>query len=216
MNQDYVIHRSLSADSAIFVLADGMGGYSHGEIASLTVAESIVEFVEKNTTNYEPENLLKESIVFANDALMIKRMEIGGKRMGTVITVLLIKGAYAYITWLGDSRVYKYSNGKMDFCTTDHSIVQQLSNKMAITSSIYEKYAAIVTRAIMGDEIKEEIPIEVLSIAEGDTFLLCSDGFHKQLPVEEYAALCDKINLTCLDDMAPDMDDNYSFIKVTV
>lgn len=87
---------------------------------------------------------------------------------------------------------------------------------MAITSSIYEKYAAIVTRAIMGDEIKEEIPIEVLSIAEGDTFLLCSDGFHKQLPVEEYAASCDNINQKCLDDMAPDMDDNYSFIKVTI
>ena len=216
MNQDYVIHRSLSADSAIFVLADGMGGYSHGEVASQTVAESIVEFAEKNTTNYIPENLLRESIVFANDALMIKRMEIGGKKMGTVIAVLLIKGGYAYITWLGDSRVYKYSNGKIGFCTTDHSIVQQLSKKMAITSSIYEKYAAIVTRAIMGDEIKEDIPIEVLPIAEGDTFLLCSDGFHKQLPIEEYAASCDKINLTCLDDMAPDMDDNYSFIKVTV
>ena len=193
VNQDYVIHRSLSADSAIFVLADGMGGYSHGEIASQTVAESIVEYVEQNTTNYTPENLLRESIVFANDALMIKQMEIGGKKMGTVIAVLFIKGTYA-----------------------DHSIVQQLSNKMAITSSIYEKYAAIVTRAIMGDEIKEEIPIEVLSIAEGDTFLLCSDGFHKQLPVEEYAVSCDKVNLKCLDDMAPDMDDNYSFIKVTV
>lgn len=154
--------------------------------------------------------------MFANDALMIKRMEISGKRMGTVIAVLLIKGAYAYITWLGDSRVYKFSKSKMEFWTIDHSIVQQLSNKMAITSSIYEKYAAIVTRAIMGDEIKEEIPIEVLSVAKGDTFLLCSDGFYKQLPVEEYAASCDKINLKCLDDMAPDMDDNYSFIKVTV
>ena len=87
MNQDYVIHRSLSADSAIFVLADGMGGYSHGEIASQTVAESIVEYVEQNTTNYTPENLLRESIVFANDALMIKQMEIGGKKMGTVIAV---------------------------------------------------------------------------------------------------------------------------------
>ena len=216
VNQDYVIHRSLSADSAIFVLADGMGGYSHGEIASQTVAESIVEYVEKNTTNYTPENLLRESIVFANDVLMIKRMEIGGKKMGTVIAVLFIKGTYAYITWLGDSRVYKFSKSKMDFCTTDHSIVQQLSNKMAITSSIYEKYSAIVTRAIMGDEIKEEILIEVLSIAEGDTFLLCSDGFHKQLPVEEYAVSCDKVNLKCLDDMARDMDDNYSFIKVTV
>lgn len=216
VNQDYVIHRSLSADSAIFVLADGMGGYSHGEIASQTVAESIVEYVEQNTTNYTPENLLRESIVFANDVLMIKRMEIGGKKMGTVIAVLFIKGTYAYITWLGDSRVYKFSKSKMDFCTTDHSIVQQLSNKMAITSSIYEKYSAIVTRAIMGDEIKEEIPIEVLSIAEGDTFLLCSDGFHKQLSVEEYAVSCDKVNLKCLDDMARDMDDNYSFIKVTV
>ena len=216
VNQDYVIHRSLSVDSAIFVLADGMGGYSHGEIASQTVANSIVEYVEKNISNDTPENLLRESIVFANDALMIKRMEIGGKRMGTVIAVLLIKGFHAYISWLGDSRVCKFSSGKIEFCTTDRSIVQQVSNKMAITSSIYEKYAAIVTRAIMGDEIKEEIPIEVLSIAEGDTFLLCSDGFHKQLPVEEYAASCDNINQKCLDDMAPDMDDNYSFIKVTI
>lgn len=129
VNQDYVIHRSLSVDSAIFVLADGMGGYSHGEIASQTVANSIVEYVEKNISNYTPENLLRESIVFANDALMIKRMEIGGKRMGTVIAVLLIKGFHAYISWLGDSRVYKFSSGKIEFCTTDHSIVQQLSNQ---------------------------------------------------------------------------------------
>ena len=102
MNQDYVIHRSLSADSAIFVLADGMGGYSHGEIASQTVAESIVEYVEKNTTNYTPENLLRDSIVFANDALMIKRMEISGKRMGTVIAVLLIKGCLLYTSDAAD------------------------------------------------------------------------------------------------------------------
>ena len=94
---------------------------------------------------------------------MVKKWELS-------LRCFFIKGTYAYITWLGDSRVYKFSKSKMDFCTTDHSIVQQLSNKMAITSSIYEKYAAIVTRAIMGDEIKEEIPIEVLSIAEGDTF----------------------------------------------
>ena len=91
MNQDYVIHRSLSADSAIFVLADGMGGYSHGEIASQTVAESIVEYVEQNTTNYTPENLLRESIVFANDALMIKQMEIGVKKWELSLRCFLLK-----------------------------------------------------------------------------------------------------------------------------
>ena len=52
MNQDYVIHRSLSADSAIFVLADGMGGYSRGEIASQTVAESILLHILHNTFSH--------------------------------------------------------------------------------------------------------------------------------------------------------------------
>ena len=153
MNQDYVIHRSLSADSAIFVLADGMGGYSHGEIASQTVAESIVEYVEQNTTNYTPENLLRESIVFANDALMIKQMEIGGKKMGTVIAVLFIKGTYAYITWLGDSRVYKFSKSKMDFCTTDpfycSATLKQNGHYFLLSMRSMQRLS---TRAIMGDE----------------------------------------------------------------
>lgn len=214
VNQDYVIHRSLSTDSAIFVLADGMGGYSHGEIASQTVAIKIVSFIEKNMTNYSPEDLIRESIVFANDALMVKRMELGGKKMGTVIAVLLILNKQAYIAWLGDSRVYKYSDGKMIACTTDHTIVQQLSSKMNITSSIYEKYGAIVTNAIMGDEFKDEIPIKIISAQKEDKFFLCSDGFHKHLPVEKYIISCDKTNLKCLNDIASDMDDNYSFIKV--
>lgn len=214
VNQDYIIHRSLSADSAIFVLADGMGGYSHGEIAAQTVATKIVSFIEKNMTNYSPEDLIRESIAFANDAFMVKRMELGGKKMGTVIAVLLILNSQAYIAWLGDSRVYKYSDGEMKICTTDHSMVQQLSAKVNITPSIYEKYGAIVTRAVMGDELKDEIPIKVVSAQKNDVFLLCSDGFHKQLPVEEYMASSDNTNLKCLNDMASDMDDNYSFIKV--
>lgn len=213
VNQDYVIHRSLSSSSAIFVLADGMGGYSHGEIAAQTVATKIVSFVEKNMTYYSPEDLIRESIAFANDALMVKRMELGGKKMGTVIAVLLILNNQAYIAWLGDSRVYKYSDGKMWSCTTDHSIVQQLSAKMNITPLIHEKYGAIVTRAVMGDELKEETPLKVVSAKKDDIFFLCSDGFHKQISVEEYI-LCDNTNLKSLNDMASNMDDNYSFIKV--
>lgn len=97
---------------------------------------------------------------------MVKRMELGGKKMGTVIAVLLILNSQAYIAWLGDSRVYKYSDGEMKICTTDHSMVQQLSAKVNITPSIYEKYGAIVTRAVMGDELKDEIPIKVVSAEE--------------------------------------------------
>ena len=99
-------------------------------------------------------------------------------------------------------------------CTTDHSIVQQLAAKVNIPPSIYEKYGAIVTRAVMGDELKDEIPIKIVSAQKNDVFLLCSDGFHKQVPVEEYMASSDNTNLKCLNDMASDMDDNYSFIKV--
>ena len=126
----------------------------------------------------------------------------------------MILNNQAYIAWLGDSRVYKYSDGEMVTCITDHSIVQQLSAQVNITPSIYEKYGAIVTRAVMGDELKDEISIKVESAQKGDIFFLCSDGFHKQLPVEEYMTLCDNTKLKCLNDMASDMDDNYSFIKV--
>lgn len=99
-NQDFVIHSSLPDNSAVFVVADGMGGYSDGAVASKVVSEAIYDFIEMNYQQYTPAEILKEAISFANDALMLKRMAMAAQKMGCVITVLLVTRGCAYLTWL--------------------------------------------------------------------------------------------------------------------
>ena len=70
VNQDFVIHGSLPDNSAVFVVADGMGGYSDGATASKVVSEAIYDFIETNYLQYTPAVILKEAISFANDALI--------------------------------------------------------------------------------------------------------------------------------------------------
>ena len=108
-NQDFIIHKSLSEKATIVVVADGMGGYSYGEIASRVIGQSIIDYVQENFDKESPALLLKESISFANDSLMLKRLSLGAKHMGAVVVVLLIIDNEAYMTWLGDSRIYLLS-----------------------------------------------------------------------------------------------------------
>ena len=215
VNQDYVVHRGLSPDSAIFVVADGMGGYAHGEVASKVVSDSIVDFVESNLGKLAPEKLLREAIIFANDELMLKRMALGTKKMGTVVSALLVIGTSAYICWLGDSRVYAFRDGEVTYKTEDHSIVSQMAKMQAITPDAYSKYSNIVTRCLMGDDQLGEVPVDSIKVHSRDVFVLCSDGFHKELNMN-WALNYDDTQKEELDRKADNISDNYSFIKVVV
>ena len=214
-NQDYIVHGSLPDGSGIYIVADGMGGYSDGAAASKVVAESIMDYVEQNYGNYPPAKLLKEAIPFANDALMLKRMSLAAKKMGCVITVLLICQGYAHIAWLGDSRVYMFRDGKEVYRTEDHSIVNELAKIKTLSASSLEKYSSIVTKSIMGEDPVDEAPIVKIEIQEGDVFILCTDGFHKEIDMRK-AMEYDDSRKNDMDSLSEDISDNYSFIKVTV
>jgi protein phosphatase len=211
-NQDYVIHRVLSADSSVFIVADGMGGYSAGDIASATVGNAIVEFMELNLSKMTPTELLKEAIVYANDSLMLKRLSINAQKMGCVIVALLIVGNDAYLTWLGDSRLYMYRSGLEVYHTEDHSVLNELSEIKGLDSANIRRYSSMVTRAVMGDNNLGDVKVSHVAVEQGDIFLLCSDGFHKELNMDK--AL--NYNKHDFDSMADQMSDNYSVIKVTI
>lgn len=79
-NQDYLSWSSLSDRSSIYVLADGMGGYNYGDVAAKIVAESIIEFSVQNLGKCTPVELLKESLSYANDCLMLKKWHCQSSR----------------------------------------------------------------------------------------------------------------------------------------
>lgn len=214
-NQDYVVHGSLPDGSGIFVVADGMGGYSEGAAAARIVGDALLDFIELNFDQYTPIELLKEAVPFANDALMLKRMAMAAKQMGCVVTVLIVSGDNAYFTWLGDSRIYMFRDGQEVYRTEDHSIVNEMAKIQSLNAFSYERYASIVTKSIMGNDPVDVAPIRKIKIEKGDVFVLCTDGFHKEIDMTKAFSYDDR-NKDELDVLADNITDNYSFIKVVI
>ncbi|MDD3138066.1 MAG: protein phosphatase 2C domain-containing protein [Lachnospiraceae bacterium] len=214
-NQDFIIHKSLSEKATVVVVADGMGGYSYGEIASHVIGQSIIDYVQANFDKESPALLLKESISFANDSLMLKRLSLGAKHMGAVVVVLLVIDNEAYMTWLGDSRIYIYRGGVEVYKTEDHSVINELSKIKSLTNVNLEKYSSVVTRSIMGDDNLGKVEVSHLSVFEGDVFVLCTDGFYKENVVSD-AVYYDDSKKTDFDNKALMMSDNYSFAKLEI
>ena len=179
-NQDFLLYKNTTEKPQIFICADGMGGYSHGEVASRVVSESILEFIEDNYHIYKPEQLIKEAVIYGNDSLMLKKLALGVGKMGTVITILMITGNTAYVSWLGDSRIYQYRNSQEIYRTEDHSIANELYKIHTLTAADVEKYASIVTASVMGDDTLKEIPVQKLGMEYID-YRKCMGG---ELPNE--------------------------------
>ena len=214
-NQDYTVHGSLPDNSDIFVVADGMGGYSNGAVAAKIVSDAIIDFVELNFNQFTPLEILREAIFFANDALMLQRIASTNQKMGCVITVLLLNRGYAYFTWLGDSRIYMYRNGQEVYRTEDHSVINELAKIKTLSADSYEKYSSIVTKSIMGESPVDEAPARKVAVEEGDIFILCTDGFHKEIDMM-YARNFDESKKADLEHKASNISDNFSFIKVEI
>lgn len=215
VNQDYISWLNLSESSSIYVLADGMGGYSYGDIAAKTVADSIIEYVALNIQNYTSAELLKEAVIYANDCLMLKKLSLSAKQMGSVIVVMLLIGNEAFITWLGDSRLYMFRNHQEVYRTTDHSVINELSKINTLRGLDFEKYSNIVTKSVMGTDKVDEIEIKKVKTNPGDVFVMCSDGIHKQYSVSKIVEDCDS-SLEDMNDFSKVANDNISFIRIEI
>lgn len=214
-NQDYIVYASFPDSSGLYIIADGMGGYTEGAIASKVVADAILEYIERNYNKQPAGVLLKEAIPFANDALMLKRVAMAGGKMGCVVAVLLISKGYAHLTWLGDSRIYLFRKGKEVYRTEDHSVLNKFSKIKYMSAANVEKYASIVTKSIMGEDNVDRAPIVKIEVQPKDIFVLCTDGFHKELNLD-IALNFDESKRNRLKSIAKEILDNFSFIKVEI
>ena len=216
VNQDYATSKILNDNAAVFILADGMGGYSYGEIAAKVVADAVVEYADQHLEEFSPTKLLKQAISYANDELYIKRLALGCKEMGCVIVCLLVINDKALVAWLGDSRIYVFRNGSLMFQSEDHSLVNELKGSRTLKPHDFERLSAIVTRSIMGTEKLDPFDVYELTIEQGDVFILCSDGIHKEMIVEKLIRLNDEELQKHIEIFSNDFDDNATLLKVTI
>lgn len=210
-NQDFIAYQQIGDESGIFVVADGMGGYEHGDIAAKVVAESIVESVSLNWSPDVPSKILADAMYYANESLSLKRIALGGCKMGAVVCALILLDGKAYMSWLGDSRVYHYSDRIENFCTKDHSMAREFLKINSLKASEIEKYSNIVTRSIMGSVNMDQLEMEVRDCKPGDSFILCTDGLHKSISMP--IRLKDDFCKTLLD-RGDDFNDNATCVIV--
>ena len=181
-NQD-----SLFVDAAktVFCVADGMGGGSEGATASRFVCEEVMKAVEAVQGLSGRMRAVDAAIAAANARIRAYAEEKGFKQMGSTVAVLLVDpddGRRAAICHVGDSRIYRVRRGSAELLTQDHTIGGQLSafatgEQAAGLKSRANPLAHVLTRAIgAGETVAGEW--RKIDLAEGDRYLICSDGVH--------------------------------------
>lgn len=215
VNQDSLIAHMINDDEGIFIVADGMGGYTNGKEAATLVAEAVKGFISTHTSAIQPSELLHQAVIEANNQLSLRRYAYGGAKMGAVIAIVYTKNDIAYCTWLGDSRIYHIRSGQIVFVSHDHSALNELGLNKVLSPSQIKRYANVVTRCIMGEEKLDPMEVSVLQLKQGDRIIICSDGLHKNVNIEILPVEDNKLD-SYLKDNIDMFDDNYSIIKLMI
>ena len=188
----------------LFIVADGMGGHSAGEIASRIAVEEVAEFFRMTerdeeatwpykmdrSRNYE-ENRLGTSIKLANARIRERsRLEAKYDGMGTTLVAIFFKGGQAFIGHVGDSRVYRFRGGALSQITEDHSLLNDYIKAKKLTEEEIEnfQYKNVIVRAL---GMKDQVEVDVLrdTPQPGDIYLLCSDGLSGMVPDAQIAEI---------------------------
>lgn len=195
-NEDFVAHES---EMGVVLLADGMGGYNAGEVASGMAARIIIEGLShawrattanKRSTDsgtMVPSNSIQEQVERANWAIFEKAQnEPQCAGMGTTLVTGLFYDNQLTVGHIGDSRMYRLRGEVLDQITKDHSLLQEQVDAGLVKKEDARKSRNknLLTRAL-GIDPKVEAEIHTHAVLPGDTYLLCSDGLNDMVDDEE-------------------------------
>jgi protein phosphatase len=186
-------------DLGLWLVADGMGGHEHGEVASALARDTLVSEVGKGSELVRAIQLADEEIIRHST----RRSE--ALPMGTTIAALRLSPGDAYeVAWVGDSRIYVWNDGLKQL-SQDHSYVQELIDQGAITSEQARSHPHrnVVTQAL-GVTDPQSLRVESVrgQLAPGMQLLLCSDGLTEEVKDSAIAAIVGRKDLSaqeCVD-----------------
>lgn len=194
-NEDALLARP---ELSLFAVADGMGGYAHGEVASRVALDELAGFVRAVTSDRErtwpnawdpkfslAENLVDQAIRVAHRAVVEARPK-DVTQMGTTVAALYLdpESGRAVLGHVGDSRIYRWRGGVLTQLTRDHSMVEELRAMGALApGDEAPRFAHLVTRAL-GIPGWQRPTVALDRPEPGDRYLLCTDGLCGSVPPE--------------------------------
>ena len=222
MNQDYYYIPDWEDEMHLYILADGMGGYNGGEVASKLATVTTLNYIKSNFETAEKDkesimNLIKSSMEYANMVVYEKSLEDAElEGMGTTLEVCLIYGNKAYIGHVGDSRIYRIRNELMRKITHDHSYVQKLVNDGTISKeeAVHHPKKNMLTKAL-GCKAFVEPDVTVKNILKGDTILMCSDGLTNMLEEKEIYEIINEDYKMAVDKLIDKANEKGGYDNIT-
>ena len=201
----------------LFVVCDGMGGHVGGAVASRIAVASIIKYMSDHVYADIPQ-AIKDSLDFANREITNKAQQDKSLTgMGTTACILLINDQSAWISHIGDSRIYLYVSKEKTLhrITKDHSFVQMLVDTDQIDDREAESHPRknIILKALgTGDRLVVDICNDLVVPSVGDIFMICSDGLSGMLNDNEIESIIgdedysleDKLKILLDDANAPD------------
>ncbi len=170
INQDAFIERP---EIGIWAVADGVGGHSHGEVASRMVCDAIADLVP-SASFADVIQSVRQGMERVNEYLVRAAANDETRRSGSTVVVVLVRGSRCAVLWAGDSRVYRWRGGRLVQLTRDHAV-----SEAGASGGEDESHA--ITRAVGGDATLELDEIQD-RVHVGDRFLLCTDGLTREVP----------------------------------
>ena len=202
----------------LWAVADGMGGYQHGAVAS----DIVIDCLEAIGDDGNPDAALHRQLAKANAMVRHKANEAGMGQMGSTVVAVFIARAVAHLAWAGDSRAYLLRGRHLRMLTRDHTVVQDLVDRGELNPEDAEKHpeSHIITRAI-GGAASIELDILKVPLIAGDRLMLCSDGLPRCVYEQRMEAAlttaatpeaaCEVLVMEALENGAPD---NVSVIVI--
>jgi protein phosphatase len=180
------------AGTQLFVVADGMGGHAGGDVASAIALNRVVEADKPYASANDAEFALQSALIAANSLLaetVFEHPELTG--MGTTVSAMIRSGSTVAIAHIGDSRIYRMRDEKLEQITADHTFVQRLVDSGRITpeeAAVHPRRSVLMR--VLGDvDAAPEIDTMVIDTRPGDRWLLCSDGLSSYVSDDKILAI---------------------------
>jgi type VI secretion system protein ImpM len=183
VNQDAFLERS---EVGLWVVADGLGGHTDGDIASRMVCDALADLDPSGSLEAVVEHA-RARLQDVNDHLLrTSARSLLADRTGSTVVILVVRGERCAVIWAGDSRLYRLRSGTLQQLTEDHSAMPVGPGGRSETN--------IVTRAV-GVASRLELDVHWDRVQAGDRYVLCSDGLTRTVPDGQIQSMLEKLDV---------------------